>query len=259
MEFDFSNNQVVETLDGVPEQFRGAYVENAEEGGYVINPSVKPLTEAVAGLNNALTKARKEAKTKKGVTPEEVLEPLGFKSIDEAQETINALKEQLEKAGDGKINLDKMRADMQKRLDEALANKDKEIEGMSASLQRYLVEKEAVNAITQAKGIPDLLLPHIRNQTKVVRDGDDFVVRVVDNDGEFRGDGKGGFMGIGDLVTELKSHQAFGRAFESEAPRGGGSPPPARPGAQFNRGQDTKDMTPTQKIAAGLSKRSGSR
>lgn len=255
MEFDFSNNQVVENLDSVPEQFRGAYVENeGEDGGFVINPQVKPLTEAVSGLNTALSKARKEAKTNRGATPEQILEPLGFKSIDEAQETITNLKEQLEKAGDGKINLDKMRADMQKRLDEGLAAKDKEIEGMSSSLQRYLVEKEAVNAITQAKGIPDLLLPHIRNQTKVVRDGDDFVVRVVDGDGEFRGDGKGGFMGIGDLVTELKSHQSFGRAFESEAPRGGGTPPPAKPGNQFNRGQDAKDMTPTQKIAAGLAK-----
>jgi hypothetical protein len=254
MEFDFSQNQVVEDLNKVPEQFRGAFIENPEKeaGGFVINPQVKPLAEAISGLNTALAKARKDAKVK-GITPEQLLEPLGFSSIEEVQQSIATLKEQVEKAGDGKINLDKMKADMKRGFDEQLANKDKELNGMSASLQRYLVEKEAVNAITQAKGVSDLLLPHIRSQTKVVRDGEEFVVRVIDSDGEFRGDGKGGFMGIKDLVAELKSSPTFGRAFESEAPRGGGTPPRQGP-TQFQQRQP-KDMSPTEKIAAGLTKR----
>jgi len=256
MEFDFNTNQQVESLDKVPEQFRGAYVENteSEDGGYVINPTVKPLTDAVAGLNNALTKARKEAKGRKSVTPAEVLEPLGFDSVESVQETLNNLKEQVEKAGEGKINLDKMKADMQKGFDKQLAQKDEQLQGMSQSLQRYLVEKEAVNAITQAKGVSDLLLPTVRSQAKVIQEGDDFVVRVVDSDGEARGDGKGGFMSVADLVTELKSSPTFGRAFESEAPRGGGTPPGGQRPAVPNGGQQ-RELSSTEKIAAGLRNR----
>jgi hypothetical protein len=255
MEFDFNKAHQVESLETVPEQFRGAYVENSEGEGYVINPTVKPMAEAIVGLNSALAKARKEAKGNRGPSAEELLEPTGFKSIDELSEHMTALKEQLEKAGEGKINLDKMKADMQKAFDRQLAEKDQAISGMSSSLERYLVEKEAISAISKAKGIPDLLFPHIRSQTKVVRDGDDYVVRVVDADGEFRGDGKGGFMGIGDLVSELKSSPTFGRAFESEAPRGGGAPPRQQPPGNFQQRQQNVELSPTQKIARGLQKR----
>lgn len=253
MEFDFSKNQVVESLDKVPAQFQGAYIENAdkEAGGYIVNPTVAPLAEAISGLNTALTKARKEAKGKTAPSISELLEPLGFDSIETAQEQIAAMKEQLEKAGDGKINLDKMRVDMERGFNAKLELKDAELLGMSQSLQRYLVEKDAVNAITAAKGVSDLLLPHVRNQAKVVKEGADFVVRIVDKDGEARGDGKGGFMSVADLVAELKSSDTFGRAFESEAPRGGGTPPgnqrpPAIPGVR------QADKSSTQKIADGL-------
>lgn len=256
MEFDFNQNVVVDDLAKVPEQFRGVYVENTEgeDGGYTINPSLKSVTDAVSGLNSALTKARKEAKGRKSVTPKDVLEPLGFESVESAQEAFNTLKEQVEAASEGKINLDKMKADMQRNLDKAIEAKDMELKGMSASLQRYLVEKEAVNAITKAKGVSDLLLPHIKQQAKVIKDGDDFVVRIVDADGEARGDGKGGFMTVDNLVAELKGHATFGRAFESDAPRGSGAPPagarpPQAPGTQ------QRELSSTEKIAQGLRNR----
>lgn len=253
MEFDFSKNQVVEKLDKVPAQFQGAYIENTdtEVGGFIVNPAIAPLTEAISGLNGALAKARKEAKGKNTPSVDQLLEPLGFKSVEEIQEALDTMKEQLEKAGDGKINLDKMRIDMEKGFAKQLEAKDLELQGMSKSLQRYLVEKEAINAISQAKGVSDLLLPHIKNQAKVIKEGDDFVVRVVDKDGEARGDGKGGFMSVNDLVAELKSSETFGRAFESEAPRGGGTPPggqrpPSVPGVK------QAEKSSTQKIADGL-------
>lgn len=253
MEFDFSKNQVVESLEKVPAQFQGAYTENTdtEAGGYIIAPNVAPLAEAISGLNGALNKARKEAKGKTAPSVSELLSPLGFESVEQAQEQITAMKEQLEKAGEGKINLDKMRQDMEKGFAKQLETKDAELQGMSQSLQRYLVEKDAVQAITQAKGVSDLLLPHVRNQAKVVQEGADFVVRIVDKDGEARGDGKGGFMTVADLVQELKASDTFGRAFESEAPRGGGTPPggqrpPAAPGLK------SADKSSAQKIADGL-------
>lgn len=256
MEFDFAKNEQVESLDTVPEQFRSAYVENedAEAGGFVINPTVKPMTDAITGLNGALTKARKEAKGRKTVTPKDILSPLGFESVEQAEESINALKEQLEQAGEGKINLDKMKKDMQKGFDAELAKKDQSLGTMASSLHRYLVEKEAVNAIASAKGVSDLLLPHIKSQARVIQEGDDFLVRIVDGDGEARGDGKGGFMTVSDLVAELKGSPTFGRAFESEAPRGGGAPPGGQRPPQAP-GQQQRELSSTEKIAQGLRNR----
>lgn len=253
MEFDFSKNVVVEKLDKVPAQFQGAYIENTdtEVGGFILNPAVAPLAEAITGLNGALTKARKEAKGKTAPSISELLKPLGVDSIEAAEEMIADFKSTIEASSEGKVNLDKMRADMQKGFDKILEGKDAELSGMSKSLQRYLVEKEAVNAITTAKGVSDLLLPHVRQQAKVIKEGDDFVVRVVDSDGEARGDGKGGFMTVTDLVGELKGSETFGRAFESEAPRGGGTPPSGQRPAQLP-GVKQGDKTPAQKIADGL-------
>jgi len=256
MEFDFSTNVVVETLDKVPAQFQGAYVENEDKevGGFTISPAAKPLVEAISGLGTALSKARKEAKGKTAPNISEILAPLGVDSIEAAQEMFDTMKAEIEKSSDGKINLDKMRAGMQKEFDKLLQGKDSELGTMSQSLHRYLIEKEAVNAIASQKGVTDLLLPHIKSQTKVIQDGTDFVVRVLDSDGEARGDGKGGFMSVTDLVAELKVSPTFGRAFESEAPRGGGSPPasPRPPSASQPKG---REMSATEKIASGLRNR----
>ncbi|MNV90886.1 hypothetical protein D3C71_1853110 [compost metagenome] len=86
-------------------------------------------------------------------------------------------------------------------------------------------------------------------------DGDEYVVRVLDAAGDYRGDGKGGFMGVADLVRELKGSKDYGVAFESEAPSGGGkgNPPPSRQVQQQQvRQQERESMTGTDKIAAGL-------
>lgn len=124
---------------------------------------------------------------------------------------------------------------------------------MSKSLENYLVTTAAVQALAAAKGSAELLLPHIQARTKVIKQGDEYVVRVLDEAGDPRGNGAGGFMTVQDLVKELKGHPSFGRAFESEAPTGSGTrgrtsgnPAPAL--------MQPADMTPIQRIAAGLSK-----
>lgn len=259
MEFDFSKSEVVEDLNTVPEHLRGAYQpgEGEQEGSFVITDVARPLAEAITGLNTALAKSRKDAKTNKPTSVKELLKPLGVDSIEAAVDLIAGLNTTIEESSEGKVNLDKMRADMQKGFDKLIEGKDLELTGMAGSLNRYLIEKEAVKSIAEAKGVTDLLLPHIKSQTKVLKDGDEFVVRVLDADGEARGDGKGGFMSVSDLVAELKSSPTFGRAFESEAPRGGGTPPRKVPGGK-PPGQQA-DLSPTEKIAAGLSKRATGR
>ena len=58
MEFDFSTSGTLDNLDSVPENFRGVYTQGAD-GKYVINETLKGVTDAVVGLNKALVSERK--------------------------------------------------------------------------------------------------------------------------------------------------------------------------------------------------------
>lgn len=49
MDFEFLKNPTVDSIDKVPEQFRGFYGEG--EGGYVLQDSFKGTATAVDGLN----------------------------------------------------------------------------------------------------------------------------------------------------------------------------------------------------------------
>jgi hypothetical protein len=58
-----------------------------------------------------------------------------------------------------------------------------------------------------------------------VQEGDEFVVRVIDEDGETRVTRDGKDMGIRELVQELKADQDFGALFEGTGTTGSGSNP----------------------------------
>jgi hypothetical protein len=256
MEFDFPDT--VEKIDAVPEPFRGFYAQ--ADGAFALADGFKAAGAAVAGLNKSLKAARQDADKARKSKPDlsgftAVGQLLGLEADDALNpETLKgAVEKVISESKDGKVNWEKMKKDLERGHQTVIAQKDGEIGTMSKSLQKYLVTTAAVQAIAAHKGVPDLLLPHIQAKTKVVKDGEDYVVRVVDESGDPRGNASGGFMTVEDLVKEMKAHQTFGRAFESEAPSGNGKPPGSGGGKPPARQQG--NLTPTQKIAAGLAKR----
>ena len=78
-------------------------------------------------------------------------------------------------------------------------------------------------AIAAAKGSSALLLPHVRASVKVIEDNGDFKVQVVDTAGNPRVNGKGEFLTIADLVSEMRQSDIFGRAFEATGTTGSGA------------------------------------
>tara|TARA_R110000803_G_scaffold28011_7_gene65101 strand:- start:4916 stop:5680 length:765 start_codon:yes stop_codon:yes gene_type:complete len=253
MEFDFSTAATVESLDTVPEAFRGAYAEATEGGGFVIADSAKGLVDAVIGLNSAVKNERKNTETAKAkLTEFKPWQELG-ESPDAVKESIAELQKQIEASSDGKVNLDKMKADMERASAATILAKDAEVEGMRGSLNKYMVETQATRELADAKGAVDLLLPHVMGRAKVVQDGENYTVRVFDEAGDPRGDGKGGFMGVKELVAEMKNSPTFGRAFEASGNKGSGANPNGA-----NRNVDRKSsqqLTPTERIKAGLESR----
>jgi hypothetical protein len=256
MEFIFGDNTTVDKIDKVPEQFRGLYVQG--ETGYSLKDDYKGVVGAVDGLNRSLKAARRDADEHKRNRPDvsayaQVGQLFGLEGDDavNAEALRTAAEKLISESKDGKVNWDKMKASLESGYRKQLGDKDAELGTMNKTLQKYLVTTAAVQSIATHKGVPELLLPHITGQTKVIKEGDDYVVRVVDQAGDPRGNASGGFMTVEDLVKEMKASPTFGRAFESESKSGTGTPP----GSGQQRHQQKTELSANEKIARGLANR----
>lgn len=250
MDFEFTP---VETIDKVPEQFRGIY-KQGDDGKYVPDEAHKGVVEAITGLNRSLKAARAEAKAKSavdltpladfGVTPEEIKANISAKLAE--------FQDQLAKGGEAKLNLDKVRQELADAHAKDLEKAGARAEALQNQLYGLLVENSATAAVSELKGVPELLLPFIKNQVKVLEQDGEFKVFVVDGQGDQRYSGVTGQpMTIKELVAEMKANEKYGRLFESETPAGGGMPP--RGGSTSPR-PPGKVLTANEKIAAGLAR-----
>lgn len=227
MDFEFLKNFIVDSIDKVLEQFCGFYGEG--EGGYVLQDSFKGIVIVVDGLNKFLKVVCCDVDEVKC----NCLDVLGFVQIGqlfgiEGDDVMNVeilcvgVEKLILELKDGKVNWDKMKQSLESGFNIKLQVKDVEIQGMGKFLQKYLVIFVVVQVIVVYKGVLDLLLLYIIVCIKVVKDGEDYVVCVVDDLGDLCGNVLGGFMMVEDLVKEFKGYQIFGWVFESEVFNGGG-------------------------------------
>lgn len=264
MPFDFDANANVETLDNVPTEFHAIYAKGADNK-FTVNPALKPLVDSYSGMTkafNAETKlksnANKEATERrillKGI--KDFAEGLGLTIEDEAK-VVDVLATHIAdltgkvKGGEVmKVNLDTVKKQYEKQLAEAVNAEKGETLKMKGSLERHLISEAATAALATSGAIsPQLLMPHVKAQVRVVQSGDDFVAAVVDSDGTIRTNGKGSPMTVADLVGEMKTKAEFSVAFKSEAKGGSGVD---------NKGQSKKtpvaqeDKSPVALIEDGL-------
>lgn len=263
MAFELDKNSTVDTIEVVPEHLRPLYVE--QDGKFSHNTDMKGVIDAIVGLsksNAEATKIKGNANKEAAAARQQlkafadVLTELDLPAddLDAFKTRFAEIKEAIAKGDAGKVNWDKVKQDMEKAHNRALGEKDTIIQSKDKAICRYLVNSAATAAIAAEKGVPELLLPHIQSQVKVVQEGEDYVVRVVDNAGDPRGDGKGGFMTIADLVKEMKSSTVFGRAFEAGDNGGSGAPPNGSRPKTPNGGGSTEGLSAIEKIRRGLQK-----
>jgi polyhydroxyalkanoate synthesis regulator phasin len=260
MEWDFASNQEIDeaTLGTAPEGYRGAYAKG-DDGKYRIADGFKPFVDAISGLGTALKNERGVTKNLRGQKDISAVlkEGLGFETVEEAKARLDELTQQVTTAS--KVDPAKIKADIEKTFDGERQKLQGENKAMLSTLQRYMIQSAAVSALAAAKGNEKLLLPVIRDQVELVKDGDDYVVRVKDGAGDYRGNGKGGFMTVEDLVDELRKSQDYGVAFESET-RHGTQRQEQRPGPQARQGmqrQGNEPVNANDRIARGLAARRG--
>lgn len=259
MKFSFQDNQEVADLATVPDEFRPFYAEKSEGEGFTLqndNPIVKSAVKVVGGLNTALNAARAEAQANKGKAVDlSGLSDYGS-NVEEIQAGVSSrvqeLTEKLASTDEAKLDLNKVREDLGKAHAKDIQRSADRIAALEAQLYTLLVENTATSAIADAKGSPELLMPFIKNQVKVVEEDGAMNVYVVDKDGAQRFSGATQLpMTVDELVAEMKGNAQFGRLFDSEAPTGGGTLPAAGP-SRIQK--PAADMTPQEKIASGLRK-----
>lgn len=205
----------VDSIDTVPEAQRSLYKQVGEKFTLDVDGYEDPV-----GLKSALTKERESVKTATreaqawralGKTPDEIA------ALVEAQAQSD--RDKLEKGG----AWDKLKAQMAEQQKVELGKKDERITTLTKSLEKRLIDADAITAITSAKGSAALLLPHVRASVKVIEENGDFKVQVVDDAGNPRVNGKGEFLSITDLVSEMRQSDSFGRAFEPSGITGSGA------------------------------------
>jgi len=121
---------------------------------------------------------------------------------------------------------------------------ENKIKVMQKSLEENVLIASATAAIAQEKGVPILLMPHVRSRTKLDDDGNPI---VLDDHGNKRVNAKGEPFTIAELIKEMKSNtDTFGRAFEASNQSGSG----ATNNNHNGNGIDYSKMNPVERITA---------
>lgn len=259
MQFEFS--ETLDSIDAVPEDFRGLYQEG-EDGKFVLrgDEHSAAAVKAVTRLNNSLRASRQESKDLRanrvdlsalkdfGDTPEAILESVNTQ-LAEAREATKG-------GADVQKKIDRMRGELKDAHGRELTAKDQRIEQLTGQLHKVLVTKEVNTALAEAGAIDaELASPHIAKMVKVVEEDGEFRVQVLDEKGDLAySTASGGPKTIVELVNDMKGTEKYKPLFKSESRSGGGkSPQQPNKGNNFNR--NPADMSPVDKIKAGLANR----
>lgn len=191
----------VDALEDLPEEVREFYVET-QDGRFRLDAEG---IEDTAGLKSALDKERAERKALKA-------ELAALKNDETATEVEDA-------AADG---------------DADGAPPPAEDDPMRTALETRLIDAEARAAVQAARGVPELLLPILRDRLAVLPDDESGApaVRVVDETGaplrQTDGEDTTAFLTVADFVERLRADPLYARAFEGSGKGGSGAPTAGR-------------------------------
>jgi hypothetical protein len=238
---------VVESLDTVDEKYHDLYQE--ADGKHVLRVNSKDgwSLENVNGLKSALAEERKaksdyEAKLKafEGLEPDKArdalarIEKLASGEPDEqAKQALKAYEDKLRQRYEAES----------KSVREPLEKAQAEAQSLRTQLQSVLIDRAALESLSKANGVPELLMPHVRAKLALKEQDGKLITVVMGDDGETPrispvGD-KSDLMTVDELVAEMKSDPVFQRAFNGNpntgtAGRNGQAPKPDTEGAVPN-------------------------
>ncbi len=208
---------VLDSLDGVDDAVKALYTEDGGKFRLAVDG-----VEDTSGLKTALSKANQEAAERRkqlkswndlGLSPEEIQDLVEAKRKSD--------EDKAAKAGEW----DKLKVQLNASHQEELRKERELVAAKDKAIQKHLLDSQATAAIAAAKGVPQLLLPIVRQHLRVVEQNGDYSLQVIDAAGTQRINGKGDPLSINDLVAEMRASEVYGRAFDGTGQSGGGTPP----------------------------------
>lgn len=178
------------------------------------------VASEVAGLKASQAELLKEAKAARAKAAQyEGVDPSEYKALKEAAE--KAEREKQEGAGNFKALEDQLH----KKYGDIIKAKDSEKDEALSFLDRSLKDSAAISELAKHSDVPDLLLPHVLKQMKVVKEDGEYVARIIDSKGNVRvGKGQGsGQMTLPELMDEMKANATYALAFRGSGSSGGGA------------------------------------
>lgn len=227
---------IIDKLEDVEESVRQFYVQKDDGKFHLEIEGLEDNSSALKAAQTALKRANDDAAKRRkqledwqaiGKTPEEILTLINKQAEDQRrrEEEDAANKGQWEQL---RVQMNEKHAGEIKKLQDQIAGKDRDIAALRSRLESHVVQSAAVAAIAGEKGIPELLLPAVRNSIKLVENNTtgQFDIQVVDTKGEPRVNGKGEPLTLAELVGEMRNSEVYGRAFEGTGATGSGAQPP---------------------------------
>lgn len=209
--------RIIDKLDVVDESLRKFYKE--QDGKFILEVE----DEDTVALKNALQAERNANKEYKKKVPE-----LESKLASLEADLENATKAGVtDKDKDAiKAEIDRVTAQLTDKYNKEINTVKTENETLRSTVNRTIIENEAISALTAAKGKTKVLLPHIQKNLKLVEQEGKFAVRVVNDKGEELISKKSGStdpMSVYEYVESLKSDEEFGLLFEGTNNSGSGA------------------------------------
>lgn len=217
---------IIDNLDSVAENIRPEYKPAPGGKGFILDvtPVGTVSLEDVGNLKKALTTERAAAKQAseklklfEGIDPEaargalEKVSELGNLTLDQkVEQQLKIREQQLEQKH--KTSVDKLSG---------------ELKEATGQLEKNLVTSVATTALAAKKGSVELLLPHVKSQTRMRKiDGVGYVTEILDSQGNPRispSSGSTALMTIEELVDEMSASDAYSRAFDASGATGSGA------------------------------------
>jgi len=249
-----------ENLDRDGEEFENYDEEGTDQDGgqELSQEDFQKLKEERDNLYNRVKQLNQESK-KHRLSAKEYKELGDPDELRQIVEEYNNMQENSNQGADyeqqAQEQTEKVRKKLEEQYNNKLQEKDTELQTMQQSLESHLIDGEASRAISENDGIPELLMPHIKNRTQVVKDGNTYKTYVMDETGEPDINIDGTMKTVSDLVKEMKQSDVFSRAFKANPASGGGSNPSQAGESGAKRGPQKSNYKPRSEMTQSESRK----
>lgn len=216
---------IIEKLDGLSEDIKKEYKQR-DDGKYILDvTSVDGLELAeVSKLQSALAKERENNKK----AQDKIKSFEQFEDLDpaKAREAIKKVEEMATWTPEQKVKeqIEAVKASMIDAHGKEKTKLQEKLTTLTKALEEAKIISVATQALASEKGSVRLLMPHIRQMTRMREADGKFVVEVLDGEGTPRVYGSDGHpMTINELVSEMKTQDDFTSAFEGTGATGSGA------------------------------------